>query len=292
MAQIQKVLVSSIDPNSDVNVRRTDIQQNVEKVKKSIETHGYWPDQPITVRPHPDSDSGYQYQYVVGQCRFIAASELGLEAIPALVLELTDDEAIRRSWTENEARGELTASDRARWVKWAITKFDGEGYTFGEAREKAAEFLGIGVQQAMKYAAIAFLPEEVTEMIGPDILSVEDGEAIAKIAFGEDPKKTLELAQWVASTDRRQRKVVREILEEMAVSRGTLFAEMPSSISALDQRLQEAIRARRRQIRIEIPEKIYPDFLRYGEDEGLSDPSTIASHIIVTTISEYTRARP
>ena len=41
----------------------------------------------IVVRPHPDSSSEYKYQHITGQCRFKACVLLGLEEIPAFVLD-------------------------------------------------------------------------------------------------------------------------------------------------------------------------------------------------------------
>ena len=87
MSPVQNIKVGHIDPDSEINVRRQGIEQNVEKVKASIQQHGYWPDQPIIVRPHPDPKSEYDYQHVTGQCRLKACLAIGLEEIPAFVLE-------------------------------------------------------------------------------------------------------------------------------------------------------------------------------------------------------------
>ena len=105
MNTVQMIDLTAIDPDSTINVRRQGVEENVEKVKASIQQHGYWPDQPIIVRPHPDSNSTYDYQNVTGQCRLKACLALGLEEIPAFIDELDDNEAIQRSWLENEIRG-------------------------------------------------------------------------------------------------------------------------------------------------------------------------------------------
>lgn len=97
MSTIQTIDVNRIDPDSTINVRRQGVDDNVQKVKESIQQHGYWPDQPIIIRPHPDPKSEYDYQNVTGQCRLKACLALGLEEIPAFILELNDDEAIQRS---------------------------------------------------------------------------------------------------------------------------------------------------------------------------------------------------
>lgn len=283
MPEIQQIRIDEIDPESPVNVRRSGIQENVERLKSSIETNGYWPDKPITIRKHPDENSGFIYQYIEGQCRLKAASALELESIPAVILEISDDEAIQRSWTENEQRGELSPSDKAYWVVWAIRKYDGQGYTFNGAREKAAEFLGIGLQQAMKYAAINFLPEEVKRMVDQGPLSVQDGESIAKLTYGKKPENVIEIAEFISSLPRGpQRKTAIEIMEETGI---------PSSIAELEQRHRDRTRLVGKTIRIEIPGNIYDDFIKYGEDIGITDPAIIATHIVTNEIRKYSRER-
>ena len=44
MSEVKAIQVSLIDPESEINVRRQSVEDNVEKVKASIQQHGYWPD--------------------------------------------------------------------------------------------------------------------------------------------------------------------------------------------------------------------------------------------------------
>ncbi len=161
MSEVRSIKVSNIDPESTINVRRIAVKDNVEKVKASIQEYGYWPDQPIIVRPHPNTESQYQYEYVTGQCRFKACLELGLEEIPAFIEELDDEKAIQRSWLENEVRGELTYSDRAYWTERIYKRYSGEGYTGQEALELAAKYLGVKVLTVTRYYRLSVLPEEL-----------------------------------------------------------------------------------------------------------------------------------
>ena len=82
MSEVKQILVSTIDPKSAVNVRRLGIADNVERVKSSIQEHGYWPDQPIVVRSHPNPASGYEFQHITGQCRLKACLETGAVGNP------------------------------------------------------------------------------------------------------------------------------------------------------------------------------------------------------------------
>ncbi len=276
MPQIEQVPISSIDPESSVNVRLSAVEQNVEKVKRSIEAHGYWPDQPITLRPHPDPDSQYRYQYVVGQSRFKAASELELESIPALILELTGDEALQRSWTENEARGDLTTSDKAHWAEVFYNKFSAEGLTHVEARQKTAEWMSIAEATFRNYFPLAFLPTQVKQMMDQGRLAEQDGRLIAQNTDQNDDLM-IERAQWLANQPTRpdHKEIAREVL---ANGSGT------ASVAELEQGVEEKVQVRTRQIYIEIPEKLYDGLLNYGKERGIDDPATIVSNIIAETI--------
>lgn len=276
MAEIQDVPISSIDPESPVNVRRTAVEENVEKLKTSIQAHGYWPDQPITLRPHPDRDSGYEYQYVVGQCRFKAASELGLQSIPALILELTDDEALRRSWVENEVRGELTAGDKAYWAEFFYNRFSAEGVPRAEVWRKTADWMGVSEATVRHYFPLAFLPEPVKQMMNQGRLPEQDGRLIAEHTE-QDDERMVERAEWLANQPSRpdRRKPAREVLSD---------ASPTAPVAELEQMLEEKISARTRQIYIEIPEKLYDGLLNYGKERGIDDPATIVSNIIAETI--------
>ena len=276
MPGIQQVPISSVDPESKVNVRRTGIEENVEKVKRSIETHGYWPDQPITLRPHPDPDSGYEYQYVVGQCRFTAASELGLETIPALVLELTDDEAIRRSWIENEARGELTSADKAYWTEFFYNRFSAEGLTRSEVWQKTAEWMGVSELTVRHRFPLAFLPEPVKEMMNQGRLPEQDGRLIAE-KTRQDDELMIERAEWLANQSMSDKEAARKVMQD---------APATASVSELGQELEKISDVRKRGIYIEISSEKYPGFLRYGAERGIDDPATIASFIIAQAIRE------
>ena len=165
MTTVQTISINAIDSKSTINVRRQGVDENVEKVKTSIQAHGYWPDMPIVIRPHPDVESPYDYEHVTGQCRLKACLELGMEEIPAFVFELSDDEAIQRSWLENEARGDLTYSDRAYWTERIYKKYAGDRHTGQEALEKAADYLGVGVQTVMRYYTLVALPEDLKQMV-------------------------------------------------------------------------------------------------------------------------------
>ncbi|MBC8229428.1 ParB/RepB/Spo0J family partition protein [bacterium] len=285
MSEVKNIKVSHIDPNSKTNVRRQGIEQNVEKVKASIQEHGYWPDQPIIVRPHPDSESQYNYEHVTGQCRLKACLELGLEEIPAFILELDDDGAIQRSWLENEVRGDLTYSDRAYWTERTYKRYSGEGYTGQEALERAAKYLGVTVQTVMRYFRLSVLPEDLKQMVDQGTLAVQNASAIVlnthdASRFEQSQEAMRERASWILGLDRDRREHAVKALEQLGHK---------ASIADLTAYVTEKISESSRVVQYAIPSDLHDELLQWGKSRGLEDESTIIGHMVTDVLKRGAR---
>ena len=280
MQTIQTIDVNRIDPDSTINVRRQGIDENVEKVKTSIQQHGYWPDQPIIVRPHPDTNSKYEYQNVTGQCRLKACLALGLAEIPAFILELNDDEAIQRSWLENEVRGDLTYSDRAYWTERIYKRYSGEGYTAQEALELAAKYLGKEVPAVMRYYALSALPEDLKQMVDQGILSLKIAVPIVRSTYdGSRFKQSQEAmrarASWVLGFDRHQRDHAIKAIEQLGHK---------ASIADLNKNVSRQLRDTQRVVQYVIPSELYDELLQWGEERGLDNEQEIVGKMVGETL--------
>jgi ParB family chromosome partitioning protein len=81
---------------------------------KSIENKGIL--EPILVRPLAPEEAppkGKQYQIISGERRYQAASQLGMAEIPAIVMEVDEDEALEIALIENLQRKDLTPFEEA-----------------------------------------------------------------------------------------------------------------------------------------------------------------------------------
>ena len=280
MTTVQNISISAIDPKSTINVRRQGVEENVEKVKTSIQAHGYWPDMPIVVRPHPLSESDYDYEHVTGQCRFKACSELGMEEIPAFVFDLSDDEAIQRSWLENEARGDLTYSDRAYWTERIYKKYAGAGHTSDEALAKAAEYLGVGTQTVMRYYALVELPEDLKEMVDQGILSNGHAVAIVRNTYDrarreQSQEKMRDRTSWLLGLDRDNREHAVKALQNLGHG---------ANIAELNKYVGERADENKRTVQYAIPQELHESLLEWGKTRGLEDTATIVSHMIADVL--------
>lgn len=280
MSTIQIIDVNHIDPDSTINVRRQGVEENVQKVKESIQQHGYWPDQPIIIRPHPDTHSKYDYQNVTGQCRLKACLALGLGEIPAFILELNDDEAIQRSWLENEVRGDLTYSDRAYWVERIYKRYNGEGYTSEEALGLAAQYLGVTVQTVMRYYTLSALPQDLKKMVDQGALPTGLAVRIVRNTydssrFKQSQEAMRERTSWILGFDRDTREHAIKAIEQLGHS---------ASIADLNTNLRKRLEASRRVVEYAIPTELYDDLLQWGLERGLDNEQVIIGHMIAETL--------
>ena len=279
---VQDIPVDRIDPESTINVRRTGVEENVEKVKKSIEEHGYWPEMAIVVRPHPSADSQYDYEHVTGQCRFKACVQLGMSTIRGFILELSDEEAIQRSWLENEARGDLSYSDRAYWVERIYKKYAGDGHTSGEALAKAANYLGVGIPTAMRYYALVVLPDDVKQMVDQGIVSNSNAVDVVRNTYDaarpeESQDKMRDRVNWLNGLDKESREYGLDALKDLGHG---------ASLEQLNARVDEAASKAGLVVSVSLTTQVHDDLLNWGKRRGLYEETVIVNHMISVALRE------
>jgi ParB family chromosome partitioning protein len=98
----------------------------LQELAASIAQHGIM--QPIVVRP---VEAG-RYEIIAGERRFRAAGLAGLEEVPVLVREVTDQNALAMALIENIQREDLNPLEEAQAIRRLIDEF---GYTHEQASE-------------------------------------------------------------------------------------------------------------------------------------------------------------
>jgi ParB/RepB/Spo0J family partition protein len=112
--------------------------------------------QPLLVRPRPTPPGGYQV--VAGHRRRRAAMQAGLEAVPCLVKEITDREALEMLLIENLEREEINPVDEARGVAALIEEC-------GMTEEEVAARLKRSREWVRTRQMVLELPEEAREAL-------------------------------------------------------------------------------------------------------------------------------
>lgn len=155
--------------------------QSLQDMADSIKEYGVL--SPALARPLPD---GSGYEVISGNRRLEACILAGIEAMPVIVRDMSDDEAIIAMVDANLQRENILPSERAYAYKMKLEAIKRQGFradlTSGQvvqksktSVEKVAEQAGESYKQVQRYIRL-------TELI-PPILDMVDGVAEQKMAF-------------------------------------------------------------------------------------------------------------
>lgn len=117
---LRHIPVHLIEPNPRQPRQQFD-QPALERLADSIKTQGLM--QPIIVRPRQGGDPEQPYELVAGERRWRAAQLAGLEAVPAIVRELDDQQLAEWALIENLQREDLNPMERAQAFQRLIDAF-------------------------------------------------------------------------------------------------------------------------------------------------------------------------
>ena len=163
-----------IETNSEQpRTRFTD--ENLEELAQSIRVNGIV--QPIVVRR-----KGNGYQIVAGERRWRAAQRAGLQKVPAVVKDVTDEKLLELALVENIQRQELNAIEEARAYKNLIN-------TVGLTQEMVAERVGKNRTVITTSLRLLKLPDEIQKLIEEEKISAGHGRALLMIDDLEAQKR-------------------------------------------------------------------------------------------------------
>jgi ParB family transcriptional regulator, chromosome partitioning protein len=174
--ELRHIPVALIRPNPSQPRTRLD-SEAIGGLAESVAAVGMV--QPLIVRKLRDG----RYELIAGERRWRAASEAGLETVPALVRD--DDEARRleTALIENMAREDLNAVDEARACATLVEDL-------GISKEELARRLGRSRPAISNLIRLLDLPPEALDLIAADKLSEGHGRAILQ-ARGADIRRSL-----------------------------------------------------------------------------------------------------
>jgi ParB family chromosome partitioning protein len=218
---LEQVGLDRIDP-SPFQPRRDFPEDSLAELANSIRTSGVV--QPILVRR--SAPAGGRYQLVVGERRWRAARLAGLETVPAIIRELSDQDALELALTENLLRQDLNPLDVARAYQALQEKY----YL---SHEQVAERLGINRSSVTNTLRLLRLPPAVQEMLSKDEITY--GHARALLGLDSEAAQ-VQLALRIA----KQGLSVRQV-ENLVASRGVKpAAQKTTSEAPIDPNVRAA----------------------------------------------------
>jgi len=156
----------SVDDNS-LQPRTNYSEEKLNDLKASVKEKGVL--QPILVRKKEG-----RYEVVAGERRLRAARALELEEVPAIIKEVTDQEAFVIALVENIQREELNPIEEAEAYQKLIEEF---GYT----QETVAQSVGKDRSTVSNLLRILKLPVEIKKSVYDGDLSVGHARALLSV---------------------------------------------------------------------------------------------------------------
>lgn len=192
---IEEIAISECRPNP-YQPRKTFHADAIEELKESILEYGII--QPLIVRA---SIKGYEI--VVGERRYRAAKEAGLDKIPVIIKDLTDDKMMELALLENLQREDLTPIEEAHAYANLMNELN-------ITQEELSKRLGKSRSHIANMVRLLSLPESVIAYINNGELSMGHGRAILGL---KDKTKVQALVQKIRKEKLNVRQVEKLIIQ-------------------------------------------------------------------------------
>ena len=164
-AGVTTLPLREIEPDPDQPRKRFD-EAALAELAASIQENGLL--QPIAVRPKP---LGAGYLIIAGERRWRAARLAGLDEVPALIKDVTDEQAAALALIENLQREDLDPIEVAEGCRQLIEKY-------GLTQETAAKRLGKSRSAVTNSLRLLNLPDDVRAQVSDGSLSAGHAKAL------------------------------------------------------------------------------------------------------------------
>jgi ParB family chromosome partitioning protein len=206
--ELKKIHPSKLNPRLQVNVER------LNELAASIREVGLL--EPIIVRPLKS-----EYEVVVGERRYRAAQQAGLEEVLAIVREYNDDEVAQLNLIENVQREELNAIEKGKVCQYLLENCS-EKYP---SQVALAKKIGVSADAVSLWLrTVEVVPLEAQKYVAPSTVSghVPEGKIdyLTAVRVGrsvEQPEKRVEVIRQLAEKRlpvKERSQVIKQVVRE------------------------------------------------------------------------------
>jgi ParB family transcriptional regulator, chromosome partitioning protein len=167
-ASAQEIPIDSIDPNPYQTRRRIN-ETALEELAESIRASGVI--QPVILRPIANG----RFQLVAGERRWHASKRAGKTTIPAIVRQISNEQAMEITIIENLQREDLNPMEQAR-------AFERLSREFSLTQEQIAARTGKDRASIANFIRLLKLPEDVQNALEAGALSFGHGKVLLTLA--------------------------------------------------------------------------------------------------------------
>ncbi|HKT50862.1 MAG TPA: ParB/RepB/Spo0J family partition protein [Candidatus Angelobacter sp.] len=229
-----EIAIDLIDPNP-YQTRRQIREESLIELTDSIRASGVV--QPVVLRPA----AGGRFQLVAGERRWLASKRAGKTTIPAVVRQISNEQAMEITIIENLQREDLNPIEQAR-------AFERLSREFGLTQEQIATRTGKDRASIANFIRLLKLPATVQDNLESGALSFGHGKALVSLAGFPDhlEKATHEVLQKQLSV-RQTEELVNRLLNPD-------ISEKPNEAKAdaVDPNVREAARTLERSLGVKV----------------------------------------
>ncbi len=227
-------------------------EDELEALADSIRQNGLL--QPIVVRRR-----GAGYQIVAGERRWQASQRAGLERVPVLVREVSDDDVLKLALIENLQRSDLDPLEEAAGYQALIEQH-------GCSRKELGELLSKSRSAISNSLRLLDLPEEVREMVRDNRLSAGHARAILAVS-GDDRRAALARKVVAEGMSVRQTEILAPLFSVKTQDETPRRMPAPPAFADVARRLQNDLSTNVRVRTVRGKHKIEIEF---GDEEELA----------------------
>jgi len=206
--ELKKIRPNKLNPRLDMDF------EPLNELAESIRQVGLL--EPLIVRPVDD-----EFEVVIGERRYRASQQVGLNKVPVLVRKYSDDEVVELNLIENVQREDLSAVEKGNCCKLLMDKYPEKYPNIQNLSKK----LGVSNQTINSWLQLASAPIEIQRMVSP-AEKVGVPRAKGKIDYDtavtitrriKEPERQIEVAREIAKRPiyrRTARQVIARVAKE------------------------------------------------------------------------------
>lgn len=193
---IAEIDIDLIDPNPE-QPRSRFPEENLLELAQSIKNNGII--QPVLVRTKDN-----RYEIIAGERRWRAAQRAGLQKIPVVLRDVSDDKLLELALIENIQRQELNAVEEAKAYRKLVDNI-------GLTQEMVAERVGKNRTVITTFLRLLKLPKDIQKLIEEEKISAGHGRALLMTDDTEAQKRIAKMIVEMSLSVREAEKAVKRI---------------------------------------------------------------------------------
>lgn len=227
--RVLRVALDEVVP-SPLQPRKRFHEENLDELVESIREHGVI--QPLVVR-----EVGGKYELIAGERRWRASTKLGLDEVPVILREASDQDVLEMALIENLQREDLDPLEEAE----AYARLSRD---FGLKQEEIAQRVGKNRATVSNAIRLLDLDEQVQTLISRKMLSSGHAKAILGLKTKAEQRMLADMVVRKKLNVRETEKLVSEQINGKTTSKTAKKSKVSPQAEAYLRQIQDELRSR------------------------------------------------